>query len=142
MTMKAVWHIVKDPPSASAWQSCRHTICDVPVLGSAMLREESWSRSNSSWGMSQFKRPNDILAASSGFDQPSMIALASSRILEPGARLWKDCRPPRSYFMLARIKLPRAATCTAGDVVSSYFGLLRPAVTITTRFPPPRGPAS
>jgi hypothetical protein len=32
------------------------------------------------------------LGANSGFDQPSMIALASSRILEPGARLWKDCR--------------------------------------------------
>jgi hypothetical protein len=32
-------------------------------------------------------------AASSGFDQPSMIALASSRILELGPRLWKGCRP-------------------------------------------------
>jgi hypothetical protein len=31
--------------------------------------------------------------ANSGFDLPSMIALASSRILEPVARLWKDCRP-------------------------------------------------
>jgi hypothetical protein len=30
------------------------------------------------------RRPNAILAASSGFDQPSMIALASSRILELG----------------------------------------------------------
>jgi hypothetical protein len=33
------------------------------VLGSAMLRETSWNRSNSSWGMSQFKRPNDIFPA-------------------------------------------------------------------------------
>jgi hypothetical protein len=32
------------------------------------------------------------LTASSGFDQPLMIALASSRILELGARLWKGCR--------------------------------------------------
>jgi hypothetical protein len=32
--------------------------------------------------MSQFKRPNDILAASSGFDQRSMTILVSSRILE------------------------------------------------------------
>src|SRR5882672_1399814 len=47
-----------------------------------MLREASWSRSNSSWGMSQFKRPNDILAASSGFDQRSMTISVSSRILE------------------------------------------------------------
>ena len=30
--------------------------------------------------------------ANSGFDRPSMIALASSRILELGARLWKVCR--------------------------------------------------
>ena len=58
----------------------------LPVLGSAMLREASWSRSNSSWGMSQFKRPNATLGANSGFDQRSMIALASSRILELGAR--------------------------------------------------------
>jgi hypothetical protein len=82
MTVKAVWHIVKESPSASAWRSWRHTIFDGPVLGSAMLREASWSRSNSSWGMSQFKRPNDILAASSGFDQRSMTILVSSRILE------------------------------------------------------------
>jgi len=44
---------------------------DDPVLASAMLREDSWSRSNSFWGTSQFKPPNDILAASSGFDQRS-----------------------------------------------------------------------
>ena len=44
-----------------------------------------WSRSNSFWGMSRFKPPNGTLAASSGFDQQSMIALASSRILELGA---------------------------------------------------------
>src|SRR5437899_9810087 len=47
-----------------------------------MVREASWSRSNSSWGISQFKRPNDILAASSGFDQRSMTISVSSRILE------------------------------------------------------------
>jgi hypothetical protein len=32
------------------------------------------------------------LAANSGFDQPSMIALASSRVLELVARLGKGCR--------------------------------------------------
>ncbi len=47
-----------------------------------MLQEASWSRSNSFWGTFRFKRPNDTLAANSGFDQPSMIALASSRILD------------------------------------------------------------
>ena len=62
--------------------------------GSAMLREASWNRSNFFWDTSRFKPPNATLDASSGFDQPSMIALASSQILELGARLWKGCRPP------------------------------------------------
>jgi hypothetical protein len=39
------------------------------------------------------------LAAISGFDQPSMIALASSRILELSVQLWKDCRLPCSYLL-------------------------------------------
>jgi hypothetical protein len=39
--------------------------------------------------MYRFKRPNATLAASSEFDQPSMIALASSLIPELDARLWK-----------------------------------------------------
>jgi hypothetical protein len=74
MTVKAVWHIVKQSAkrigvAKLAPRDLRRTICGGPVLGSAMLREASWSRSNSSWGMSQFKRPNDILAASSGIDQ-------------------------------------------------------------------------
>ena len=60
-----------------------------PVLGSAMLREASWSRSNFSWGTFRCKRPNATLAASSGFDQPLMIALASSLLLELGTRLWQ-----------------------------------------------------
>src|SRR5438445_9991693 len=57
-------------------------ICGGPVLGSAMPREASWSRSNFSWGTFRCRRPNVTLAASSGFDQPLMIALASSRLLE------------------------------------------------------------
>jgi hypothetical protein len=32
--------------------------------------------------MSQFKRPNDILGANSGFDQRSMTILVSSRTIE------------------------------------------------------------
>ena len=47
--------------------------------------EASWSRSNSFWGTSRFTPPNGTLAASSGFDQQSMIALASSRCLELAA---------------------------------------------------------
>jgi hypothetical protein len=70
--------------------------CDGLVPGSAMLREASWSRSNSSWGTFRCKRPNATSAASSGFDQPSMIALASSRILELGGRLLKVSRQNRT----------------------------------------------
>jgi hypothetical protein len=86
----------------SSW---RRAICDGPVPGSAMLRKASWNRSNSFWGTSQFKPPNGTLAASSGFDQLSMIALASSRILELGARLWKSRRPPARNFAF-RIQQP------------------------------------
>ena len=52
------------------------------MLGSATLQEASWSRSNFFWGMYRFKRPSVTLAANSGFDQQSMIALASNQILE------------------------------------------------------------
>jgi hypothetical protein len=38
------------------------------------------------------RRPNVNLAASSGFDQPSMIVLASAESLSRG-RLWECCRP-------------------------------------------------
>jgi hypothetical protein len=41
-------------------------------------------------GTSRFKGPNATLAASSGFDQQSMIALASSRILELGATVLEE----------------------------------------------------
>ena len=57
------------------------------MLGSAPHREASWSRSSFSWGTFRCKRPNVTWAASSGFDQPSMIVLASSPLLELGARL-------------------------------------------------------
>jgi hypothetical protein len=47
-----------------------------------MLQEGSSSRSNFAWGTFRCRRLNATLAASSGFDQPSMIVLASSLILE------------------------------------------------------------
>ena len=66
-----------------------------PVLGSAMHQEASWSRSNFSWGTFRCRRPNATLAASSGFDQPSMIALASSLILELTILLQQAVSGPR-----------------------------------------------
>jgi hypothetical protein len=93
MTVKAVWHIVKESARSIECPNWRRTICGGPVLSSAMLRDGSWSRSNFSWGTFQHRRPNATWVASSEFDPPSMIGLASSRILELGARLWKVCRP-------------------------------------------------
>jgi hypothetical protein len=70
------------------------------VLGSAMHQEASWSRSNFSWGTFLCRRPNATLAASSGFDQPSMIALASSRIRE----LVRGCgRVARPYIQVVLV---------------------------------------
>jgi hypothetical protein len=43
-------------------------------------------------GPFRFKRRSATLGTNSGFDQPSMITLASSRILELGVELWKGCR--------------------------------------------------
>ena len=95
MTVKAVWHIVKESAkrigvAKLAPHDLRRTCARLCHASGA-----SWSRSNSSWGTFRFKRRSATLGANSGcgFDLPSMIALASSRILEPGARWWKDCRP-------------------------------------------------
>ena len=70
----------------------RRAICDGPMLGSATQRRRVGADPISFWGTFRCKRPNSTLAASSRFDQPLMIVLASSRILELGARSWKDCR--------------------------------------------------
>jgi hypothetical protein len=93
MTVKAVWHIVKESARSIgvaklAPHDLRRTCARLCHASGA-----SWSRSNFSWDTFWCKRPNATLGANSGFDQPSMIALVSSRILELGARLWKDCRP-------------------------------------------------
>src|SRR5882762_7901638 len=82
MTVKAVWHIVKESAKCIGVPKLAPHDCDGPVLDSAMLRAGSWSRSNSFWGTSQFKPPNGALGASSEFDQQSMIALGSSRTLD------------------------------------------------------------
>jgi hypothetical protein len=42
-----------------------------------------------------------VLGANSGFDQPSMIALVSSRILQLGAWLWQGCHPGVISWWLA-----------------------------------------
>ena len=75
------------------------------------------------WGTYRGKRPNATLAANSGFDQPSMIALASSRILELGTRLWKGCR--RSNRNACFVDGRDLETCDeATDVLDGRFGSL------------------
>ena len=59
MTVKAVWHIVKESARSIGVASSRRTICDGPVLGSATHRDASWSRFNFSWSTFRCKRPND-----------------------------------------------------------------------------------
>src|ERR1700730_8863294 len=54
----------------------------------------------------------------SGFDQQSMIALASSRILELAARLWKVCRRP------ARNRSMRPMQCGRFRNAESWGGIV------------------
>ena len=107
---------------------------DGPMLGSATQRRRVGADPISFWGTFRCKRPNSTLAASSRFDQPLMIVLASSRILELGARSWKDCRPTGSYLVT------RTETRNAGDHAGSPLhlhdcprALLRCAMTAPVR---------
>jgi hypothetical protein len=45
---------------------------------------------NSFWDTSELKPPNDTLGASSGYDQQSMIALASSPFPDLGATVMEE----------------------------------------------------
>jgi integrase len=92
MTVKAVWHIVKESAKSIgvaklAPHDLRRTCARLCHASGGELEQIQFL-----WGTFRCKRLNATSAASSGFDQPSMIALASSRILELNARLWKGCR--------------------------------------------------
>jgi len=91
MTVKAVWHIVKE--SAKSIGVAKLAPHDLQRT-CARLRHASGGELEQIhffWGTFRFKRPNATLAANRGLDQPSMIALASSLVLEVGVRLCKDC---------------------------------------------------
>ena len=79
ITVKAVWHIVKESAKQigvaklAAHDLRRYAACGIgegPVLGSATPQEASWSRSNFFWGTCRCKRPNATSAASNEFEQP------------------------------------------------------------------------
>jgi integrase len=93
MTEKTVWHIVKESARtvgvAKLAPHLRRT-CALLCHASGV----SWSKSDFSWDTYRFKRLNATSAASSASVQQSMIALASSRILELAVGLRKGCRQP------------------------------------------------
>jgi site-specific recombinase XerD len=94
MTVKAVWHIMKESAKSIGVAKLAPHDLRRTCARSATRREASWSRYNFSWGTFRCRQPNATLAASNGFDQPSMIALASGLILElRGGRVWKVSRP-------------------------------------------------
>jgi hypothetical protein len=93
MTVKAVWHIVKE--SARSIGVAKLAPHDLRRTSARLCHASGGELEQIQFLLGTFRcrPPNATLAASSGFDQRSMIALASSRILELGARLWKVGRP-------------------------------------------------
>src|SRR6267378_2975755 len=63
MTVKAVWHIVKESAKSIRVRNWRRTIYDGPVLVSATPLEASWIRSNFSWGTFRCKRLNATMCS-------------------------------------------------------------------------------
>jgi hypothetical protein len=74
-------------------------------------------------GTSQFKPPNDTLAASSAFDQQSMIALASSPFLELGATVMEEWP---TILELARLLVISAFPGTNLVALLSYLQNITP----------------
>ena len=89
MTVTAVCHIVKESVRSIGVAKLRAARSATDLCSALMQRRRVGADPISFWGTFRCKRPNSTLAASSGFDQPLMIVLASSPLLELGARLWK-----------------------------------------------------
>ena len=105
MTVKAVWHIVKESAkrigvAKLAPHDLRRTCARLCHASGGELEQIQFLLGHVSVQTTErylgCKRPNATLGANSGFDQPSMIALASSRIPELGVWLWKGSRPAGS----------------------------------------------
>ena len=97
MTVKAVWHIVKESARSIgvakvAPHDLRRTCARLCHASGGELEQIQFLL-----GHVSVQTTERYLGSSSGFDQPSMIVLALSRILELGGRLWKGCRPSGSY---------------------------------------------
>jgi integrase len=92
MTVKAVWHIVKE--SARRIGVAKLTPYDLRRTCARLCHASGGELEQIQFLLAHVsvKTTERYLGCSSGFDQPSMIALASSLILELGARLWKVSR--------------------------------------------------
>jgi len=82
LTEKAVWHVVREYARKAGIERLAPHDLRRTCAGSAILRVANWSRFSFFSGMSPFKRPSGIWAASSAFVPPSMIALRSNRRAE------------------------------------------------------------
>jgi hypothetical protein len=92
MTVKAVWHLVKESAKhigvakLSPHDLRRTCVRLLPCFARRVAADPI------PFGVRFGSNDGGLpCVQTAGFDQPSMMALASSRILEPGARLWKDC---------------------------------------------------
>jgi len=92
MTVKAVWHIVKESAkrigvAKLAPHDLRRTCARLCHASGGELEQIQFLLGHVSI------QTTERYLANSGFNQPSMIALASNRILELGCALWKGRRP-------------------------------------------------
>jgi Phage integrase family len=92
MTVKAVWHIVKESAkrigvAQLAPHDLRRTCARLCHASGGELEQIQFLL-----GHVSVQTTERYLGCNSGFDRPSMIVLASSRILELGVELRKGCR--------------------------------------------------
>ena len=114
MTVKAVWHIVKESAKSIgvaklAPHDLRRTCARLCHASGGELEQIQFLLG----GTFRCRRPNATLAARTADSiSRQWIALASSPLPEVGARSWKVGRHSRSHRVAARAKMPVAITST------------------------------
>ena len=105
MTVKAVWHIVKESAriigvAKLAPHDLRRTCARLCHASGVELEQIQFLL-----GTSRFKPPNGTLGASSEFDQQSMIALGSSRTLDVAEPVVEGLPTTRGIDLLGNLHL-------------------------------------